>query len=277
MGAFYPVIATCCYLFVLYILRRCALFLTTPHCFLLFLLQVTLSGVTWYVAHRYTEFAVLRSFLMHQNPYIQEFKEVDEKFPGKAFGLSFRRSVLERRIEGLGAFLVFFLRNARLCRQTSIDAVCSFLTVRSNLRFCPAILNLLLNSLLQTTILFVLPAQIPENLSTLPKPAGPRTPPPVRDAATAASLTNAAAAAAGASRVSSFAIPRGVSTAIGAGAVGDPEEEEDNSPEHNLWKILGKKGMAVIKHGTSEGHLITTSNYEVPRNNRLLLFIISSF
>jgi len=51
--------------------------------------------------------------------------------------------------------------------------------------------------------------------------------------------------------VSSFAIPRGASTANGNGAVGDPVEEEDNSPEHNLWKILGKKGMAVIKHGTS--------------------------
>lgn len=99
--------------------------------------------------------------------------------------------------------------------------------------------------------------QIPENLSTLPKPAGSRAPPPVRDAATAASLTSAAVAASGAasngpSRVSSFAIPRGISTVIGTAAVGEGiEEEEDNSPEHTLWKVLGKKGMAVIKHGAN--------------------------
>lgn len=95
----------------------------------LFLWQVTVNNTTWYVAHRYTEFSVLKTFLMQQNPYITEFKDVDEKFPGKAVGLSYRRGVLERRIEGLGAFLVFFLRNARFCRQTSVDAICSFLVV----------------------------------------------------------------------------------------------------------------------------------------------------
>ncbi len=226
---------------------------------------MTLSGVTWYVAHRYTEFAVLRSFLMHQNPYIQEFREVDEKFPGKAFGLSFRRGVLERRIEGLGAFLVFFLRNARLCRQTSIDAVCSFLTVRCFVCYSLSQFYSYESAILNTTHVTLglnTCTQIPENLSTLPKPAGPRTPPPVRDAATAASLTNAAAAAAdaaGPSRMSSFAIPRGASTANGASrALGEPEEEEDNSPEHNLWKILGKRGLSVIKHGTPHVILIST-------------------
>lgn len=97
---------------------------------IIFLIQVTVNNTTWYVAHRYTEFAVLKNFLMQQNPYIAEFKDVEEKFPGKAVGLSFRRSLLEQRIEGLGAFLVFFLRNSRFCRQTSVDAVCSFLVVR---------------------------------------------------------------------------------------------------------------------------------------------------
>ena len=199
-----------------------------------------MSGVTWYVAHRYTEFDVLRSFLMHQNPYIQEFKDVDDKFPRKAVGLSFRKSVLERRIEGLGAFLVFFLRNSRFCRQTSVDAVCSFLTV-SCFTICSFGDPLYISSLL--ALFLSASCQIPENLSVLALPATNRTPPPVRDAATAASLTTAAAAAA---RQQNAASKGANGAAPGAPGVG---EEIDTSPEHILWTVLGKKGMVVIKHG----------------------------
>jgi hypothetical protein len=83
------------------------------------------------VAHRYTEFSVLKGFLMQQNPTTAEFKTIQEQFPGKAFAIAYRKSVLERRVEGLGAFLVYFLQNARFCKQTSVDAVCSFLAVNT--------------------------------------------------------------------------------------------------------------------------------------------------
>lgn len=205
-----------------------------------------MSGVTWYVAHRYTEFDVLRSFLMHQNPYIQEFKEVDDKFPGKAVGLSFRKNVLERRIEGLGAFLVFFLRNSRFCRQTSVDAVCSFLTVSY---FVVAFMLSGRIRCLSYWCCFL--GQIPENLSMLAPPATNRTPPPVRDAATAASLTTAAAAAA---RQQNAATKGTNGAAPGGAGIGADGEEIDNSPEHILWTVLGKKGMVVIKHGKSPLH-----------------------
>ena len=88
-----------------------------------------MNGVTWYVAHRYTEFNILKNFLISQNPTTAEVKIVETKFPGKAFGVAYRKSVLERRIEGLATFLVHFLHNARVCRQTSVDAVCAFLEV----------------------------------------------------------------------------------------------------------------------------------------------------
>jgi hypothetical protein len=96
-----------------------------------------MNGVTWYVAHRYTEFSVLKGFLMQQNPSTTEFKTIQQKFPGKAIGIAYRKSVLERRVEGLGAFLVYFLQNARLCKQTSVDAVCSFLAVSMALYYLP--------------------------------------------------------------------------------------------------------------------------------------------
>lgn len=86
----------------------------------------------WVVAHRYKEFDALRRFLLIQNPHVASFKECDAKFPRKVVGLGFRRSVwLEQRAEGLEAFLSFFLANARYCRQNSVDALCSFLTVMS--------------------------------------------------------------------------------------------------------------------------------------------------
>jgi hypothetical protein len=88
-----------------------------------------IAGMTWYVAHRYTDFSLLKTFLLSQNPGTAEFKAVPGMFPGKAVGLAFRKGLLLRRVEGLAAFLVYFLQNARFCRQTSIDALCSFLEV----------------------------------------------------------------------------------------------------------------------------------------------------
>ena len=92
--------------------------------------QVTVGGVTWYVAHRYTEFLALKAFLQVQNPFVAEIKDgLEQRFPPKAVGLTFRPGALAARVEGLGGFLVHFLKNARYGRQTSVDAVCSFLAV----------------------------------------------------------------------------------------------------------------------------------------------------
>lgn len=88
-------------------------------------------------------------------------------------------------------------------------------------------------------------SQIPENLSVLAPPPLNRTPPPVRDATTAANLTSAAAAAAARQQNS---VSKSASGA-GQGVSGVNGEDVDNSPEHVLWTVLGKKGMVVIKHG----------------------------
>lgn len=90
---------------------------------------MTVSGVTWYVAHRYTEFLLLKNFLIHQNPTATELKHMKTRFPGKAMGVAYRPSVLKKRIEGLGAFLLHCLENGKGCKQTSMDAMCSFLSV----------------------------------------------------------------------------------------------------------------------------------------------------
>jgi hypothetical protein len=100
--------------------------------FILFLVQVQYSGATWYVAHRYNEFSILCKFLEHQSPYTIEFKDAESKFPPKAFGVAFRRSILEHRIAGLETFLLQFLKNGKLCSQNAVDALLSFLSVISS-------------------------------------------------------------------------------------------------------------------------------------------------
>ena len=88
-----------------------------------------MSNATWYVAHRYTEFCMLKDFLILQNPSTKEFQGVEEQFPSKAMCLTYRQTALKERIEGLAAFLIFYLSRGKSCRQNSIDALCSFLAV----------------------------------------------------------------------------------------------------------------------------------------------------
>jgi hypothetical protein len=92
--------------------------------------KVTIGDSSWFVAHRYNEFDILRKFLLAQNPFNKEFQECDNRFPGKLLGLAYRRYALESRIEGLNGFLSFYTENSRFCRQNSIDAICAFLQVR---------------------------------------------------------------------------------------------------------------------------------------------------
>lgn len=97
--------------------------------FILFSVKVTIGESSWFVAHRYNEFDILRKFLLAQNPFNKEFQECDNRFPGKLLGLAYRRYALESRIEGLSGFLSFYAENSRFCRQNSIDAICAFLQV----------------------------------------------------------------------------------------------------------------------------------------------------
>jgi hypothetical protein len=96
-----------------------------------FIIKVIVGESSWNVAHRYREFDALRKFLLNQNPYTTEFQQIDSKFPGKTLGLMIRKNVVEKRVEGLQEYLSYYLTNARFCRQNSIDALCSFLQVRS--------------------------------------------------------------------------------------------------------------------------------------------------
>eukprot|EP01038_Epipyxis_sp_PR26KG_P005262 gene5262-7311_t len=99
-----------------------------------FVIEVTLGKAQWFVTHRYSDFDALRKFVISQNPFNTSFKECDAKFPGKVVGLSYRHSVLEQRIQGLEYFLLFFLDNARYCRQNSWDALLSFLEIPEHLQ-----------------------------------------------------------------------------------------------------------------------------------------------
>ena len=94
-----------------------------------FIMKIVVGETSWIVAHRYREFDALRKFLLSQNPYTSEFQQIDTKFPGKTLGLMIRKNIVEKRVEGLQEYLSFYLQNARFCRQTSIDALCSFLQV----------------------------------------------------------------------------------------------------------------------------------------------------
>lgn len=95
-----------------------------------FIIQVFFEGHAWYVVHRYSDFDVLKSFLLQQNPYNNEFKQAAQNFPKKVFGIGFRQKLLEQRALGLNEFLSFFLKNAKFGRQNSVDALLSFLLVR---------------------------------------------------------------------------------------------------------------------------------------------------
>ena len=94
-----------------------------------FIVQVSIRDSEWFVAHRYREFDALRKFIFAQNPYNTDFQQMDSKFPGKYLGVAFRKSAIDKRVEGLESFLCYYLENARFCRQNSIDALCSFLQV----------------------------------------------------------------------------------------------------------------------------------------------------
>jgi len=100
-----------------------------------FVIRVEVGTAVWWVTHRYREFDALRHFLLLQDPFNVAFKEFcDANFPGKhMLGLAFRTGLLQQRIEGLNAFLTYFLENCRYCRQNSLDALLEFLTVPEQL------------------------------------------------------------------------------------------------------------------------------------------------
>lgn len=102
-----------------------------------FMIKVIVGDSSWIIAHRYREFDALRRFLLNQNPFTNEFQQIDNKFPGKTLGLIIRKNIVEKRVEGLQEYLSFYLQNARFCRQNSIDALCSFLQVSNNSYYFP--------------------------------------------------------------------------------------------------------------------------------------------
>lgn len=96
---------------------------------LVYVVQVTCQESVWYVAHRYRDFDILKNFFILQNPFNSDFRTAEANFPGKQLGLSYFKSAFETRLKGLGTFLVYFVQNARYCRQNSVDALCSFLQI----------------------------------------------------------------------------------------------------------------------------------------------------
>eukprot|EP01036_Dinobryon_divergens_P033296 gene33296-43051_t len=99
-----------------------------------FIIRVEVGTTVWQVAHRYKDFDMLRQFILLQEPFNTQLKELCEsKFPGKMIGLSFRHAALLNRVEGLEVYLISMLESARFCRQGSIDALLSFLQIPEQL------------------------------------------------------------------------------------------------------------------------------------------------
>lgn len=94
----------------------------------MFVIKVIVGDSSWFVAHRYREFDALRKFLLAQSPFVTSFQENDVRFPRKTIFHS--PAVLESRAKALDEFISTYLKEARICRQNSIDAICSFLQVR---------------------------------------------------------------------------------------------------------------------------------------------------
>lgn len=97
----------------------------------MFVIKVTVGESSWYVTHRYREFDALRRFLLSQNAFVAAFIDNDKTFPGKSIFHS--PAVLEQRAKALNDFVSFYLTDARYCRQTSLDALCSFLQLPEHL------------------------------------------------------------------------------------------------------------------------------------------------
>jgi hypothetical protein len=88
-------------------------------------------------------------------------------------------------------------------------------------------------------------AQIPENLSVL------------ANSSKRATSANTAISAAGPGAVrgqpsngkgGNLSLPGTASGSVGANGIAGGDVGDD-SPEHQLWTVLGKKGMVLIKHG----------------------------
>ncbi|RYH14724.1 hypothetical protein EON65_33125, partial [archaeon] len=99
----------------------------------MYIMQVTIGEQegdkkVWYIARRYREFDFLRKFLLSQNPFVQTFVQNDTKFPGKALS-SYRKGLVEHRAVAISDFLQVYVKEAKYCRQTSIDALVEFLQV----------------------------------------------------------------------------------------------------------------------------------------------------
>lgn len=67
-----------------------------------------------------------------QNFHNTVAKDLYNSFPGKAVYLSYRSAALVGRIDGLNKHLQSLKQNARFLKQTSIDAIYSFLLVSSS-------------------------------------------------------------------------------------------------------------------------------------------------
>eukprot|EP00981_Chlorochromonas_danica_P001390 scaffold296_cov164-Ochromonas_danica.AAC.7 len=97
----------------------------------MFVIKVIVGDSSWFVAHRYREFDALRKYLLAQSPFVTSFQENDARFPRKT--LFHSPTVLESRAKALDEFISVYLKDARICRQNSIDAICSFLQLPEHL------------------------------------------------------------------------------------------------------------------------------------------------
>lgn len=94
-----------------------------------FLIHITYNDTfSWIIPHRYKEFDTLRKFIILNSPQIKEFRDLDQKFPGKTLGI-FNHSVAEKRVSLLEAFLMGCLANIKHSKKFVLDAFCCFLGV----------------------------------------------------------------------------------------------------------------------------------------------------
>ncbi len=87
-------------------------------------------------------------------------------------------------------------------------------------------------------------AQIPENLSVLANPSKRVS---SANAATSAAGPGAARGQPSNGKGGNLSLPGTASGSVGANGIAGGDV--DDSPEHQLWTVLGKKGMVLIKHG----------------------------